>query len=97
MNRVNDGESPVGKPFVFGGNGNGSGAKDTTPGNAAVTPVSDEEEFSTPVGDFVFGSEKSTPPCNDESRCLDVDSGKTGREGCRKSDSGDGKARDGDS
>lgn len=44
MNRVNDGESPVGKPFVVGGNGNGSGAKDTTRGNAAVTPVSDEEE-----------------------------------------------------
>ncbi|KAJ0258298.1 Heat shock protein DnaJ with tetratricopeptide repeat-containing protein [Hirschfeldia incana] len=86
----------VGKAFVFGGNGNSSDAKSTTPGgNAAVTPVSDEEEFSTPVSDFVFGSE-STP--GNESKCSDAGGGKTGREFCRKPESGDdGKARDDDS
>ena len=100
-----NGESPgddKDKSFVFGAYGNSSGAKaTTTPGNAAVTPVSDEEEFSTPVGDFVFGSEST--PCS-ESRRSDGDSGKTGREACpdtcRKPDiaqNGDGEARDDDS
>ncbi|CAN6830465.1 unnamed protein product [Brassica oleracea] len=93
VNSVNGGESPGAgdKSFVFGAYGNGCDAK-------ATSPVSDEEEFSTPVGDFVFGSEST--PCN-ESRRSDAESGKTGREACpdtcREPDiaqNGDGKIRD---
>ncbi|XP_013636555.1 PREDICTED: uncharacterized protein LOC106342233 [Brassica oleracea var. oleracea] len=96
-----NGESPgdKDKSFVFGAYRNSSSAKATT--SPAYAAVSDEEEFSTPVGDFVFGSEST--PCN-ESRRSDAESGKTGREACpdtcREPDiaqNGDGKIRDDDS
>ncbi|XP_023639970.1 uncharacterized protein LOC17889764 isoform X2 [Capsella rubella] len=45
------------KCFVFGANGNSSGAK-ASPGNATVSSLSDEE-FSTPIGDSELGSESS--------------------------------------
>ncbi|KAL0665829.1 hypothetical protein Bca4012_028533 [Brassica carinata] len=96
-----NGESPgdKDKSFVFGAYRNSSSAKATT--SPAYAAVSDEEEFSTPVGDFVFGSEST--PCN-ESRSSDAESGKTGREACpepcREPDiaqNGDGETRDDDS
>ncbi|KAH0882032.1 hypothetical protein HID58_058128 [Brassica napus] len=96
-----NGESPgdKDKSFVFGAYRNSSSAKATT--SPAYAAVSDEEEFSTPVGDFVFGSEST--PCS-ESRRSDAESGKTGREACpepcREPDiaqNGDGETRDDDS
>lgn len=57
MKSVNDGESPGDKGFVFGANWNSSGAEATSAGKVPVTPLSDEEEFSTPVGDRDLGSE----------------------------------------
>lgn len=57
VNDRNDEESPGDKCFVFGANGNSCGAKASSAGNEPVTPLSDEEEFSTPIGESVFGSE----------------------------------------
>uniref|UniRef100_A0A1J3H346 DnaJ-like protein subfamily C member 7 n=1 Tax=Noccaea caerulescens TaxID=107243 RepID=A0A1J3H346_NOCCA len=57
VNDRNDEESPGDKCFVFGANGNSSGAKASSAGNEPLTPLSDEEEFSTPIGESVFGSE----------------------------------------
>ncbi|ESQ52872.1 hypothetical protein EUTSA_v10016164mg [Eutrema salsugineum] len=83
-NDRNDGESPGDKHFVFGANGNSSGAKGSSTGNA---PSSDEEEFSTPIGDYDLGSESTkqhsdgglgklgndipanTRPCNESTPC----------------------------
>ncbi|CAH8392834.1 unnamed protein product [Eruca vesicaria subsp. sativa] len=82
VNSVNDRNDD--KSFVFGAYENGSGAK-------ATTPVSDEEEFSTPVGDFVSkeDSDNDLPgnirPCNDETYV----SGKG-----ESVNNGDGKTRD---
>ncbi|KAL1206855.1 TPR repeat-containing thioredoxin TTL4 [Cardamine amara subsp. amara] len=59
-NDRNEGESPGDKCFVFGANGSSSGAK----GNASVTPLSDEDEFSTPIGDFDSGLESTKEHSN---------------------------------
>ncbi|AEC09994.1 Heat shock protein DnaJ with tetratricopeptide repeat-containing protein [Arabidopsis thaliana] len=59
MNSGNDrdaGQSPGDKCFVFGASGNSSGAK-SSPGNATIASLSDEEEFSTPIGDSELDSE----------------------------------------
>ncbi|CAL9236481.1 unnamed protein product [Arabidopsis halleri] len=59
MNSGNDraaGQSPGDKCFVFGASGNSSGAK-ASPGNATIASFSDEDEFSTPIGDSELDSE----------------------------------------
>lgn len=56
-NDRNDSESPGDKCFVFGANGNSSGAK-ASPGNATVSSLSDEE-FSTPIGGSELGLEST--------------------------------------
>ncbi|KFK36998.1 hypothetical protein AALP_AA4G199100 [Arabis alpina] len=60
-----NGESPGDKGFVFGANGNSANGEATSVGKVSVTPVSDEEEFSTPIGDYNSGSE-STKEHSDE-------------------------------
>ncbi|XP_010517644.1 PREDICTED: uncharacterized protein LOC104793062 [Camelina sativa] len=98
-NDRNDSESPGDKCFVFGANGNSSGAK-ASPGNATVSSFSDEE-FSTPIGESELGSESTEKhsdrvagkvdndnrenirPCSESTTC----DAKTGLEFDRKSNS----------